>query len=248
MSLLRELSIKVETLQNILISYATGGTVTGDEYKQLRHELLDEPILRDQLPRAVHTCRDLHQFWPFIQKISPTYQGRREYLWSEFGPIIDMLEQSDWSRPPSDDIVSETLTNVDSDTIHQAWRRALQRRFDDPYGAITAARTLLETVCKHILDLSRISYGNSPSLPELYRLTSGILNLAPGQQTERELRRIFGGITVVIEGIGSIRNLLGDAHGRGIGSEHAYVHHAKLAVNLAGTLATFLIDVWESQQ
>ena len=37
----------------------------------------------------------------------------------------------------------------------------LQRRFDDPDGAITAARTLLETVCKHILDLSEINpFGN----------------------------------------------------------------------------------------
>ncbi len=244
----RELSIKVETLQNMLISYATGGTVTEDEYRQLRLELLDEPILRDRLPRFVHTCRDLRQFWPFIQGISPNYRGRREYLWSEFGPIIDMLEQSDRSRPPSDDIISETLTNVDSDTIHQAWRRALQRRFDDPDGAITAARTLIETVCKHILDHSGVSYGNSPTLPELYRLTSQSLNLAPGQQTERELRRIFGSITVIVEGIGSLRNILGDAHGQGTGSEQPEIRHAELAVNLAGTLATFLIDIWESHQ
>jgi hypothetical protein len=43
------------------------------------------------------------------------------------------------------------------------------------------------------------------------------------------------------------RDILGDAYDQGASSEHPHTCHAQLAVILAGTLATFLIDVWESQ-
>ena len=39
-------------------------------------------------------------------------------------------------------------------------------RQDDPEGAITAARTLLETVCKHILDETEVDYSKD-DLPTL---------------------------------------------------------------------------------
>lgn len=38
---------------------------------------------------------------------------------------------------------------------------------DDPEGAITAARTLLETVCKHILDERGVDYEADADLPAL---------------------------------------------------------------------------------
>ncbi len=47
---------------------------------------------------------------------------------------------------PSDSVISETLTAVDSASIQTAWHKALERRLNDPEGAITSARTLLEAV------------------------------------------------------------------------------------------------------
>jgi len=44
----------------------------------------------------------------------------------------------------------------------------LERRATDPEGAITAARTLLETVCKHILDEKGEPYEDGIPLPKLY--------------------------------------------------------------------------------
>jgi hypothetical protein len=61
---------------------------------------------------------------------------------------------------------------------------ALERRSDDPEGAITSARTLLETVCKHILDEGGIKYDDDADLPKLYRVTADVLDLAPSQQSE----------------------------------------------------------------
>lgn len=242
-----ELSEKVEIFLNLLISYSTGGQATDVEYRQLRSELLAEPTIRDQLPRFVRTCRDLSQFWQFIQPKFPTYKQRRTYLWGEFNPIIDKLESQTRAAPPSDARVTEVLTTMDSDAVHVAWRRALERRLDDPDGAITAARSLVETVCKYILDNAGLSYANDTTLPHLYRLTATTLNIAPDQHSEQALKQILGGTTSLVEGLGALRNILGDAHGKGTTSPKPEVRHAELAVNLAGAVATFLIATWESK-
>jgi hypothetical protein len=236
---------KVETFQNMLISYATGDTTLDEnEFKRLREELLKEPSIKDRLPRFVRTHRDFKQFWGMIKKQSDNYRGRREYLWEEFRPVLEFLENA---GSPADEIVTEILSQFDVDNVHRVWAKALERRSEDPGGAITSARTLLETVCKHILDESKISYDDNADLPKLYRLTAEALNLAPNQQSEQIFRQIFGGCQAVIEGIGSLRNRFSDAHGKGRGLQPLESRYAELAVNLAGAMATFLIENWTAK-
>ena len=241
----QEISEKIETFQNLLISYATGGQITDIEYRQLRSELVSDYSLRDKLPRFARTCSDLKQFWAFIKQKSSTYQGRREFLWREFRPLLDEFEAI--SHAPSDEGVAETLMLLNSDSIHESWRTALERRLDDPDGAITAARTILESVCKHILDKMEIEYSEHFDLPKLYKLTAQSLNVAPSQQTEPVFRQVLGGCTAVVEGIGAIRNALSDAHGKGSSFVKPDLRHAELAVNLAGATATFLLQTWEEK-
>ena len=87
-----ELFEKVETLQNLLISRATGGEAHETEYKRLRKELINETFIAEKLPRFVRTCYDLNQFWNFIKYKYKTYRERREYIWNEFKPLLEMLE------------------------------------------------------------------------------------------------------------------------------------------------------------
>lgn len=242
-----ELAEKVEAFQNLLISWATGGQWNETEYKTLRDELIATAPTKEMLPRFVQSCGDLHQFWSFIKGIAPKYQGRREYLWAEFRPVIDKLRLSGGIISPLDIITTEALGHIDSDFIHEAWQTALRRRFEDPDGAFTAARSLLETVCKHILHDAKVNYDKNADLPKLYHLTSKILNLAPSKYSEEAVKRTLGGIVVTIEGIGSLRNIFGDAHGKSVDSENPDVRHAELAVNVAGALSTFLISTWEAQ-
>jgi hypothetical protein len=246
-----ELAEKVEKFQNLLVSWATGtpwNRAEEDEYKALRDELLATSPIKDIVPRFVHYCSDMRQFWHFIKGISPKYKGRREYLWTEFRPVIDGLKLSGGFASPSDDAITEVLSKIDSDFVHETWRTALRRRFEDPDGAITVARSLLETVCKHILYEVGISFDKNTELLELYHLTSKNLNIAPGKYSERVLKRTLGGLVVVIEGVGSLRNIFGDAHGKSVDSENPDVRHAELAVNISGALSTFLISTWESQK
>lgn len=237
---------KVETLQNILIAHATGNGANNDDYRLIREELLADSSIKLLLPRFVATCRDLSQFWSFIKGKFAHYQERREFIWNQFAPLIEKLENRLGS--PADSSISNVLAKFDVEQVHQVWQRALERRVEDPDGAITSARTLLESVCKNILDDLNCAYPDDVDLPKLYRLTSEQLNLAPSQHTEKIFKQILGGCQTVVESLGALRNKLGDAHGQGKKSVKPQPRHAELAVNLAGTMATFLVSTWEYQK
>ena len=133
------------------------------------------------------------------------------------------------------------------DGVHVVWNKALERRHTDPEGAITSARTLLETVCKRVLDEIGGTYSEKDDLPSLYRAVAMALNIAPSQHTEEAFRRILGGATSVVEGLGSLRNKIGDAHGKGKAAVRPAARHAQLAVNLAGAMATFIVETWRER-
>lgn len=236
---------KVESLKNMLVSKATGGQPQERDYKQLRLELLNEPGVAQKLPQFVRTCRDLMEFWGVISKIEK-YAPRREHIRQQFDPVLSLLESE--VRAPSDTSSNAIIGQVNSANVHNAWRKALERRASDPEGAITAARTLLETVCKHILDEMNITYDDSMDLPKLHALVAKQLNLAPSQHSERVFKQILGGCHSVVEGLGALRNRLSDAHGIGRGAVRPAPRHAELAVNLAGTMATFLIATSEARK
>jgi len=241
----KEILKKLDKFENRLISHATDGPqIKDEEYRQLRDELINDPLLHNKLPPFVKTCRYPGQFWKFITKESKTHKGRREYLNGKFGPLLAEFEED--SQAPSDAPVTEALTALDSDIVHKFWTSALERRLDDPDGAITAARTLLESVCKHILDDAGVKYKH-PNLPKLYKLTAETLQLAPDPKTETVFQSVLSGCTDVVEGIGSMRNKLGDAHGKGRSSVKPDARHAELAVNVAGAVASFLVQTWEAR-
>ena len=149
---------------------------------------------------------------------------------------------------PSDGVISEKLTTVDSASIQTTWQKALERRLTDAEGAITSARTLLEAVCKYILDEEQIAYSERDDLPKLYGLAAKQLNMSPSQHTEQLFKQILGGCHAVVEGLGALRNKLSDAHAGGKTSVRPLPRHAELAVNLAGTMATFILATWEQKK
>src|SRR5690606_15539892 len=102
------------------------------------------------------------------------------------------------------------ITTVDEQFISKTWRKALDRMKEDPEAAITSARSLIETVCKHILDEKEVEYDDTVELPKLYKQTANSLNLSPDQHSEQLFKQILGGCQTVVEGIGGLRNKFGD--------------------------------------
>lgn len=149
---------------------------------------------------------------------------------------------------PHDEMVSSALVDFDKGVIAKRWEDAVSRRSTDPEGAITLARTLLEDVLKWLLHKESVTFPESADLPQLYRLVAKELTLAPDAHTEEAFRRILGSCQTIVETLGTLRNRLSDAHSSGPLRSKPSARHAELAVNLAGTMATFLIATWDARR
>jgi hypothetical protein len=241
-----ELYYQVEYIQNAFIACATQDNYDTNNYENIRNLLVNNSLLKKHLPDFVFECRNLQQFWYFIKKKFSTYQERREFIWGGFEKILSLLEQE--ANNPLDDVVSITISENSDAYIKEQWDKALERRATDPEGAITTARALVETVCKYVLDNLNVKYEDNIELPKLYNLTANQLNLAPQNHQEEIFKQILGGCQSVVNGLGSLRNKVGDAHGKGLRYVKPHERHAKLAVNLAGTLSSFLIETFNQKQ
>lgn len=232
---------RVRFLENVMISRATGNLLAGDDhYEFLRRELMYDPSVKGLLPDFVRACRTLDVFWPYIKNKAPSYAERRVIISHAFTPLVEYLEGR--NRAPGDSSATTVLESFDPDGVHAVWSKALDRRTTDPEGAITVARTTLETVCKRILDDLALPYTDKEDLPKLYSMAAKALNLAPDQHTAEAIKAILGGAMTVVNGIGTLRNRLSDSHGRGGPPVRPAPRHASLAVNIAGAVATFLVE------
>ena len=169
-------------LQELLVDFATGERGDDTKFATLRREVLDHASSRNLTPDFVRSCRTLPTFWSWIKEQAPTYERRRVIIRKAFQPLLDALERRDGA--PSDSAISEALESFDGEGVHRAWVKSLDRRSSDPEGAITMSRTLLETVCKRILDASNTPYSDNDDLPKLYHAVAELLTLAPNQHTQ----------------------------------------------------------------
>ena len=186
-----------------------------------------------------------------VQKLNPILRRDGFYLAESKSisgyPTYTVNETAATGVQPADELISKILLSFDESGIHHAWQKALDRRVSDPEGAITAARTLLETVCKHIIDEAGGTYGDSDDLPKLYHTAAEHLNLAPSQHSEPAFKAILGNCHSVVNNLASLRNRLGDSHGQGKHGVKPAARHAELAVNLAGSVAMFLVSTWNAR-
>ena len=111
--------------------------------------------------------------------------------------------------------VCDAAQRLNSESVRDDWDKASARRDSDPDGAITAARTLLESTTKVILEDRGVSYRDRDDLHALYTAVSKKLGLAPSAHTEQSSKQILGGCHSVVVGLGSPRSKAGDAHGQG---------------------------------
>lgn len=220
---------------------------------------------------------EIHEFFKEYSPDIPDYSGgaSRWMIFENFLGLFPIEKQkrillhlcdydvpTKYSQPTDDDkqklkkwlssisvtqAIESTLKNITSTSIHEYWQKSLERVSNDPEGAITSARTLVETVCKYVLEQKGISFKEDGDLQKLYKKTASELNLSPDQHEEDIFKQILSGSANVVNGLAGLRNAFGDAHGKGKKYVKPSIRHAKLAVGFAGTLSTFLIETFEEQ-
>lgn len=145
--------------------------------------------------------------------------------------------------PKLSEVQALPLTNdfegvTDVSDIRRLWGKAKARLISDPEGAITAARTLLESTLGYCIKRNGGTYSNTDDLPALFKKAAANLSIAPNAATADEYKRMVAACATIVNSIAAIRNRESDSHKS---SGTAPLWHAQLVVNLSGSIANFLL-------
>jgi hypothetical protein len=152
--------------------------------------------------------------------------------------LLTLLVQADGSSP-----IGVELSNLTMTGVRQQWMTAASRIPSSPAGAITAARTLLESTCKTILtELGEVP-DSSGELGKLYKQVRVKLGIDPKSGASQAVHQMVNGLTQVMDGLAGLSNSAGDRHGLAGGAKITELSFASLAVHAAGTVCVFLVRV-----
>ena len=186
------------------------------------------------------------RFLNFDYKVADAVEGINELI--SFDGCI-LKEQGGTYKLYSDQSITvepETIATLKIDyvteQIHKCDNKIVQEDYD---GAITNARTLVETIMLEIVLKYNTPYVHEGDLNKLYKEIKAILNLEikKGEYPD-SIIQLLSGLTSIVYGIASVRNSMSDAHAKRYKPKR---HHAKLAVNSAKTLSEFLVDSFRYQ-
>ena len=78
---------------------------------------------------------------------------------------------------------------------------------------------------------------------KLYRQDRELYNMHTDGNTDRRINTLLSGLNSIVSAISEMRNKDSDAHGVGANRIAIDEHHARLFVNLAMTMADFILSV-----
>jgi hypothetical protein len=123
---------------------------------------------------------------------------------------------------------------------------------DDPEALIGQVKELVESVCKTILGLTGTGPETKQDVPVLVAQTLRHLGLHPEglpddlDPTEaRAIKRVFGGLTAILQGAAELRNVRGTGHGRS-GVPLVTPALARLTAGMALSSVVYLCEAYES--
>ncbi|MEF2550919.1 abortive infection family protein [Aurantimonas sp. A2-1-M11] len=149
------------------------------------------------------------------------------------------------------DSLSAVAATIDFDTVRHDLDRALANVEADPEDAVTAASSVVESVCRSILIELGLGLPEKRDIQSLYKAVRDPLGLYPDKEgvpdeIAADVRSILGGLNSMIQGIGALRTHGGDAHGRERGFKRSIDPRiARLAIHSAGAAALFMIETWQ---
>jgi hypothetical protein len=145
--------------------------------------------------------------------------------------------------PGLPELISAVQQRPGWENVQRMLTAAAAEAHTNPAGAITASRSAIESVCKHICDERGADYKDSDDLPVLYKKTLQALNLTPEQpDIDRAVQQTLQGAVTVVYGLAALRNAFGDAHGKGKGVPGTPEAYGALAVNMATGVTGLLLD------
>lgn len=141
-----------------------------------------------------------------------------------------------------------SLETAESDAVRDAWRKAQERLPQDPEGAITMARSLLEAGCKYVLEEAGETIETTLDLPRLYRRAAEHLDLGTRAEIDESLRRVLAACATIVDGVAHLRNRLSDAHGRDRRSAKPGRRHAEFIVLISSAMTGLMLSTHDARR
>lgn len=136
--------------------------------------------------------------------------------------------------------VAASLGSLTLRGVRENWWKIGSRIAGNPDAAMTAARTLLESTCKTILDEIGEKPDESGDLPRLTKQTIRSLGFPEGPR-DQPTKQLISGLATAISAVAGISNSAGDRHGQVGGSVLRDVCLAEFVAHSCGSIAVFLI-------
>jgi hypothetical protein len=140
------------------------------------------------------------------------------------------------------------LNTAESEAVREAWTKVQQRLQEDPEGAITTARSLLEAGCKFVLEDRGDTAEEVSDLPRLYRRAAEHLKLDARGEINESLRRVLAACAAIVDGVAHLRNRLSDAHGKNRRSAKPGRRHAEFIVLIAAAMTALMLSSLDAQR
>jgi hypothetical protein len=122
--------------------------------------------------------------------------------------LLRQLAQADGISP-----LGVQLSSLTVHAARQQWFTAASRVSDSPSSAMTAARALLETTCKTVLNERGQNPDESGKLDRLFKQTAQELGIRATGGAGQATYQVINGLVQCVNGIAAVSNLGGDRHG-----------------------------------
>ena len=177
------------------------------------------------------------------------YDERYAKIYQKCKDIVERIEGTS-------SVISQAADNLkkkfSSEYMSQQIELMISMQATNPTNAIGAAKELIESCCKTILEEMQISYSKDDDVPQLADKTMKALNLLPSnvQPTDRgadAIKAVLGNLRAIPTKLAEIRNPFGSGHGKSASFQGLEVRHAKLAVGSSITFVDFIWSTYENQ-
>ena len=143
--------------------------------------------------------------------------------------------------------LAELIQGRDLPAIHREFERAMETVEAKPRDAVSAASNILESIFKTYIEDNGLQMPDKQDLQPVFKVVRAHLGLDPGSIEDKDLRQIISGLFSIVDGIGALRTHAGSAHSEGRKSYKLEPRHARLSVNAAHTVATFVMETWDKK-
>ena len=130
--------------------------------------------------------------------------------------------------------------------IEQQVKSIEQAVVENPSLTFDLAKTLIESICKAVLNERSVLYNKNDDLPKLFNLATQTLSFLPitasdATEVRKSLKKTLSGLNTAVLGICELRNQCGFAsHGSGTAKPALEEIQAMLAAEAADTIVGFL--------